>query len=99
KIYEKELCEMNRQNKQNSRGMIRSSDGSKGSNCHCKQGETNNKNTKTIVSPAKTVVNNTTTNHTIKKIHPTNVMNVNHDVFKIENYYPVTESSQNVKSV
>jgi spore coat protein D len=53
----------------------------------------------TFVSPTETVVNPTTNTRTVKKIHPTHVMDVNHNVTRVENYYPVTHSVKNIDSV
>lgn len=35
---------------------------------------------RTIVDPTETIVNNTTTRHTIRRVHPTNIVNVNRNV-------------------
>ncbi|MGQ3381522.1 hypothetical protein ACT6P6_26135 [Priestia endophytica] len=35
---------------------------------------------RTIVDPAETIVNTTTTRHTIRRVHPTNIVNVNRNV-------------------
>ncbi|MEJ9314100.1 CotD family spore coat protein [Priestia megaterium] len=58
----------------------------------------NNKTEEVITDPTETVVNYTTTTHTIKRIHPTHVKNVHKDVYKYEDYYPVTESYENETS-
>lgn len=50
---------------------------------------------KTIIDPTETRVNYTTTTHTIKRIHPTHIKNVHRDVYRYEDYYPVTESFSN----
>ncbi|YCA46507.1 spore coat protein (plasmid) [Bacillus sp. JZ8] len=46
---------------------------------------------RTVVDPEETIVNTTTTRHTIRHIRPTNIVNVNRNVYRVENYYPVTE--------
>ncbi|MFD2046638.1 CotD family spore coat protein [Ornithinibacillus salinisoli] len=48
-----------------------------------------------IYSPTRNVVNTTTNERTIKRVHPTQVENVNRTIVRNENYYPVTESDVN----
>jgi hypothetical protein len=50
---------------------------------------------RTVVDPEETIVNTTTTRHTLKRVHPTNVVNVNRNVYRVEDYYPVEESFVN----
>lgn len=49
----------------------------------------------TVVSPTRQIVNTTTNEQTIRKIHPTHITNVNKNIKRIENYYPVTQSTRN----
>ena len=49
----------------------------------------------TVVSPTRQIVNTTTNEQTIRKIHPTHITNVNRNIKRIENYYPVTQSVKN----
>ena len=49
----------------------------------------------TVVSPTHQIVNTTTNEQTIRKIHPTHITNVNKNIKRIENYYPVTQSTRN----
>ncbi|WP_353855159.1 spore coat protein [Bacillus sp. Bos-x628] len=49
----------------------------------------------TVVSPTRQIVNTTTNEKTIRKIHPTHITNVNKHIKRIENYYPVTQTEQN----
>ncbi|MGG0527516.1 spore coat protein [Bacillus pumilus] len=56
-------------------------------NCNCKD--------ETIVSPTRNIVKKTTSENTIRRIHPTHITNVNKHIKKIENFYPVTESYEN----
>jgi len=53
----------------------------------------------TIVSPTQTVVNPITNRRTIRRVHPTHIVNVNRNITRIENFYPVTQSVENVDSV
>lgn len=47
-----------------------------------------------IVSPTKEIVNIRKHYHTIKRIHPTHIKNIDKKITRIENYYPVTESHE-----
>ena len=49
----------------------------------------------TVVFPTRQIVNTRTNEQTIRKIHPTHITNVNKNIKRIENYYPVTESTHN----
>ncbi|PRS61757.1 hypothetical protein C6344_07705 [Bacillus sp. GBSW19] len=49
----------------------------------------------TVVFPTRQIVNTTTNEQTIRKIHPTHITNVNKNIKRIENYYPVTQSTHN----
>jgi spore coat protein D len=53
----------------------------------------------TIVSPTETVVNPTTTRRTVRQVHPTHVVNVNRNITRVENYYPVKESEKNINII
>lgn len=59
----------------------------------------NRNDVETIVSPTETVVNPTTNRRTVRRVHPTHVVNVNRNITRVENYYPVTESVKNVNVV
>lgn len=59
----------------------------------------NENNVETIVSPTETVVNPTTNRRTVRRIHPTHVINVNRNITRVENFYPVKESTKNINSV
>lgn len=48
-----------------------------------------------VVDPPKTIIHTKTTYHVIRRIHPTRVINVNRDVYRVENYYPTTEATKN----
>jgi spore coat protein D len=50
---------------------------------------------KTIVDPAEKIVNTTTTRHKIRRVHPINITNVNRNVYRVEDYYPVEEDFVN----
>ncbi|MGE6629183.1 CotD family spore coat protein [Bacillus sp. NPDC077027] len=52
----------------------------------------NNEEVETIVLPTKNIVNTTTNVRTVRRIHPTHITNVNKNIKRIENYYPVTHS-------
>ncbi|MGO0713292.1 CotD family spore coat protein [Bacillus subtilis] len=54
-----------------------------------------NNHTETKVSPTKNLVNTTTNVRTIRRVHPTHITNVNKNITRIENFYPVTQSVQN----
>ncbi|WP_251550288.1 CotD family spore coat protein [Neobacillus muris] len=53
----------------------------------------------TIVSPTETIVNRTTNRRTVRRVHPTHIVNVNRNITRIENFYPVTESVKNINVV
>lgn len=53
----------------------------------------------TIVSPTETVVNVRENTRTVRRIHPTHVRNINKNITKVENFYPVTQSVENVNIV
>jgi spore coat protein D len=53
----------------------------------------------TIVSPTETLVSPTTNERTIRKIHPTHVKHVNKNITRVENYYPVTNSREDIDFV
>ena len=59
----------------------------------------NENDVETIVSPTETVINPTTNRRTVRKVHPTHVINVNKNITRVENFYPVTESTKNINSV
>ncbi|MCU9612337.1 spore coat protein [Caldibacillus lycopersici] len=48
-----------------------------------------------IVSPTERIVNTRTNTRTIKRIHPTEIINVNRTIIRNENFYPVTEREVN----
>ncbi|MCP9298958.1 CotD family spore coat protein [Bacillus halotolerans] len=52
-------------------------------------------NVETIVSPTRNVVNTTTNECTVRRVQPTHIVNVNRNVTRVENYYPVTQSTEN----
>ncbi|MFP7230924.1 CotD family spore coat protein [Bacillus subtilis] len=52
-------------------------------------------NAETIVSPTRNVVNTTTNQRTVRRVHPTHIVNVNRNITRVENYYPVTQSVKN----
>lgn len=65
--------------------------------CHdCHKGEDD---VKTEVSPTRTVVNPTTNRRTIRRIHPTHIKNINKNITRIENYYPVSQSTKDINIV
>lgn len=49
----------------------------------------------TIIEPTETIVNNTTTGRTIRRVQPTHIENRNREIVRVENYYPVTQSYEN----
>ncbi len=49
----------------------------------------------TIVSPTETIVNTRNNYRTVRRVHPTHIRNVNRNITRVENYYPVTESVEN----
>lgn len=59
-------------------------------NCGC-----NNNQVEDIVSPTETIVNTRTKTRTIRRIHPTEIINVNRTVIRNENFFPVTEREVN----
>lgn len=69
------------------------------SHCGCNESNQDSYDEETIVDPAETVVNTTTNHHLIKHVHPTRVINVNRDVYRIEHYYPITECDEHEKYV
>lgn len=48
-----------------------------------------------IVSPTNTVVKTRTKTRTIRRIHPTEIINVNRTVIRNENFFPVTQRQVN----
>lgn len=50
---------------------------------------------RTIVEPTRNVVNTRIIPHVIRRVHPTHIENINRHVYRVENYYPVTESARN----
>lgn len=50
---------------------------------------------KTIVEPTETIVRVNTTKRTVRRIHPTEIINVNRTVVRNENFFPVTERQVN----
>ncbi|MFT8320137.1 MAG: CotD family spore coat protein [Bacillus sp. (in: firmicutes)] len=50
---------------------------------------------RTVTEPTETIVNTTTNEHVVRYVHPTNVVNVNRDVYRNEHYYPTTEREVN----
>lgn len=59
----------------------------------------NGNDVETVVSPTETVVNPTTNQRTVRRVHPTHVINVNRNITRVENYYPVKHSTENINSV
>jgi len=59
----------------------------------------NGNNVETIVYPTREVVNVNTNRRTIRRIFPTHIRNINRNITRIENYYPVTQSVENVNIV
>ncbi|MDY0408989.1 CotD family spore coat protein [Virgibacillus soli] len=55
----------------------------------------NNNDVETIVFPTETVIRPTTTRRTVRKIHPTHIVNVNRNITRVENFFPVTQSEKN----
>ncbi|MDT9027816.1 CotD family spore coat protein [Rossellomorea yichunensis] len=47
-----------------------------------------------MVSPTETIVNTRNNYRTVRRIHPTHIRNVNRNITRVENYYPVTESEE-----
>ena len=62
-------------------------------------GRRNENDVETVFFPTETIVNNTTNRRTVRRVHPTHVRNINHNITRIENFIPVTESVENVNSV
>ncbi|MED5050563.1 hypothetical protein B6A27_03985 [Anoxybacillus sp. UARK-01] len=58
-------------------------------------GSNNNNTEKTIVYPTRTIVNTTTNHHVIRRVHPTRIVNVTRDVYRVEDYYPTTVDAVN----
>ncbi|WP_181347334.1 CotD family spore coat protein [Thalassobacillus sp. CUG 92003] len=48
-----------------------------------------------MVSPTERVVKTRTTRRVVRNIHPTEVINVNREIIRNENYYPVTNTEVN----
>ncbi|MCK6205578.1 CotD family spore coat protein [Bacillus infantis] len=63
--------------------------------CNCRKCRERAAADKTIVSPTDTVVRNNTRTKTIRRIHPTEIVNVNRTIIRNENYFPVTERTVN----
>lgn len=59
------------------------------------QGVSNGGGDETFVSPTETIVNTRNNYRTVKRVHPTHIRNVNRNITRVENYYPVTESVEN----
>lgn len=59
-------------------------------------GNGNSNDVETIFYPEETIVNTTTNNRTIRRVRPIHIRNVNKNITRIENYYPVTESVEDV---
>lgn len=55
----------------------------------------NDSEAETIIAPTENIVNTTTNRRTIRRVFPTHIDNVNREVIRVENYYPVTESFEN----
>ncbi|KRG12102.1 hypothetical protein ACA30_20930 [Virgibacillus soli] len=64
---------------------------------HNKKGHHND--VETVFYPTKNVVNTTTNRKTIRRVHPTHVKNINKNITRVENYYPVTESEKDINIV
>lgn len=60
-----------------------------GCGCHGKE------QVETIVYPTETIVNTRTRTRVIRRIHPTEIINVNRTIIRNENFYPVTERNVN----
>lgn len=58
-----------------------------------------NNDVETVVSPTETIINPTTNRRTVRRIHPTNIVNVNRNITRVENFYPVKESVKNINIV
>ncbi|MDF1510070.1 CotD family spore coat protein [Robertmurraya sp. DFI.2.37] len=63
--------------------------------CGCENSHGNVQGDKTIVSPTETIVKVHTTQRTVRRIHPTEIINVNRTVVRNENFYPVTQRQVN----
>ncbi|MGM7722172.1 CotD family spore coat protein [Metabacillus sp. Hm71] len=55
----------------------------------------NGNNVETVYSPTENIVNTTTNQRTIRSVHPTHITNVQRNIVRVENYYPLTESFEN----
>ncbi|WP_082306872.1 CotD family spore coat protein [Bacillus sp. FJAT-27245] len=49
----------------------------------------------TIVYPTNTIVNERTRTRVVRRIHPTEIINVNRTIIRNENFFPVTERTVN----
>ncbi|MGG0715978.1 CotD family spore coat protein [Robertmurraya massiliosenegalensis] len=63
--------------------------------CGCDDNRGNVQGVKTIVEPTETIVKVHTNHRTVRRIHPTEIINVNRTVVRNENFYPVTERQVN----
>ncbi|MBT2755709.1 hypothetical protein J7E71_07015 [Mesobacillus foraminis] len=59
----------------------------------CSCGLCKQKNVETEYSPVKKIVKTTTNNRTIRRVHPTHIENIEKNIIRVENYYPITESN------
>ncbi|WP_082686803.1 spore coat protein [Bacillus sp. FJAT-27445] len=48
-----------------------------------------------IVYPTETIVNTRTNTRVVKRIHPTEIINVHRTIIRNENFFPVTERNVN----
>lgn len=59
--------------------------------CGCHRGPQE----KVIVYPTETIVNTRTQTRIVKRVFPTEIINVNRTIVRNENFYPVTERTVN----
>ena len=59
----------------------------------------NGNNVETVFSPTENVQNVRTNNRTVRRVHPTHIQNVNRNITRVENFFPVTESVEDVNIV
>ncbi|GKU82628.1 CotD family spore coat protein [Niallia sp. NCCP-28] len=79
---------MGRYNNQNN-----SNRGSK--RCHNNCNRVSPEEVETVVEPAKTIVNTTTSRRVVRHVRPTNIINVNREIVRNEYFYPTTERNVN----
>lgn len=58
-----------------------------------------NNDVETIVFPTENIVNTTTNRRTVRQVHPTHILNVNRNITRVENFFPVTESEKDINIV